>query len=60
VDIVVRGQGEATFLELLYRLSRNLPLDDLRGIAYKKEGRIVVTPERPVVDINSIPPLPYT
>jgi len=59
VDIVVRGQGEATFLELLYRLSRNLPLDDLRGIAYKKEGRIVVTPERPVVDINSIPPLPY-
>lgn len=59
VDIVVRGQGEATFLELVYRLSRNLPIDDVRGIAYKKDGRVVLTPERPIVDINSAPPLPY-
>ena len=59
VDIVVRGQGEATFLELVYRLSRNLSIDDVRGIAYKKEGRVVLTPVRPIVDINSTPPLPY-
>jgi anaerobic magnesium-protoporphyrin IX monomethyl ester cyclase len=59
VDIVVRGQGEATFLELVYRLSRNLPIDDVRGIAYKKEGRVIFTPERTIVDINTVPPLPY-
>jgi radical SAM superfamily enzyme YgiQ (UPF0313 family) len=59
VDVVVRGQGEATFLELVHRLSRNQPIDDVRGIAFKKDGRVVFTPERPIVDMNSTPPLPY-
>jgi radical SAM superfamily enzyme YgiQ (UPF0313 family) len=59
VDVVVRGQGEATFLELVHRYSTGRPIDDVRGIAYERDGQVVCTPERPVVDANQLPPLPY-
>lgn len=59
VDIVVRGQGEITFTELVHKLENNLPLDDVTGITYKKNERIIENPDRPLEDINNFPPLPY-
>ena len=58
VDIVVRGQGEATFLELVELLNKNKPIDNVLGITYKKNGRVVNNPDRRVEDINCFPPLP--
>ncbi len=59
VDIVVRGQGERTFTELVHKLENNSPLDDVMGITYKKNGMVHENPDRPFEDINSFPPLPY-
>ncbi len=70
MDIVVRGEGELTFLELLRALERgrrtrapgDLPVSLLRevpGIAFKDRGKIHVTPPRPFVDLNALPPPPY-
>lgn len=60
VDIVVKGQGERTFQELIYYLSNGLSLEGLRGIVYKDENNNVVSnPERPFEDINNFPPIPY-
>lgn len=36
VDVVVRGQGEETFAELVRALDQNRPLDNILGITYKK------------------------
>ena len=40
VDIIVRGQGEESTLELVERLRDDAPLDDVRGIGFKQDGKI--------------------
>jgi radical SAM superfamily enzyme YgiQ (UPF0313 family) len=58
-DIVVRGQGEVTFLEILNVLRDGGPLRDVAGIAYRRGEEIVSTPFRAVTDLNTLPPVPY-
>jgi radical SAM superfamily enzyme YgiQ (UPF0313 family) len=59
VDIVVRGQGERTFAELVEILCRGRSLDSIAGVTYKADGEIVENPARPFEDINNFPPLPF-
>ena len=59
VDIVVRGQGEVTFKELIERLYNKASLDDVLGISYKENGKIITNPERPMMNLNSLPSLNY-
>lgn len=59
VDIVVKGQGEETFAELVRALERGESLDNILGIAHKKDGRVIDNPERPYKSINEFPPMPY-
>lgn len=55
VDIAVIGEGEFTALELLGTFISRQGLERVSGIAYKREGQIVINPERPQADINTIP-----
>jgi len=59
VDIVVRGQGERTFYELVKALFEGKPLEEVLGISFKMGKRILNTPERPLEDINNYPSYPY-
>lgn len=59
VDIVVRGQGEITFCELVQQLEKNHPLKEVLGITYKSDNRIITNPDRPLVPLDDLPPLPY-
>lgn len=57
---VMRGEGEITFTELLYRMRNNQDLTDLLGIAWRnEEGCVVINPDRPVMDLSEVP-FPYT
>jgi radical SAM superfamily enzyme YgiQ (UPF0313 family) len=60
VDIVVRGQGERTFTELVHALESKTELSNVLGITYKQNGRIISTPDRPFEDINNFPPFPFS
>ncbi|MFX1451384.1 MAG: B12-binding domain-containing radical SAM protein [Promethearchaeota archaeon] len=52
VDIIVRGEGELTFRELV----KNENLEDIKGISYKDNGNIVNSPDRPLIkDLNKLP-----
>lgn len=57
VDIVVRGEGEITFSELLkYYLGKGNPLPSIEGITFRKNGQIIDNPDRsPVDDLGEIP-----
>lgn len=55
-DIAVRGQGELTFKEIIESLEHKRPLNNINGISYKVNGRIVHNPPRPFVDLNEFPP----
>jgi radical SAM superfamily enzyme YgiQ (UPF0313 family) len=56
VDIIVRGEGEHTSLELVKCLEKEGNLKDVAGITYRKNGKAVSTAERPLLrDLNSLP-----
>ena len=44
IDIVVRGEGEATVAKLLTALEHKSDLEGVRGIAYRKGKEIIETP----------------
>ena len=60
VDIVVRGEGERTVIELVLSLEHGQQLDDIPGISYKRDGKVVSNPARSTnVDLDSLPFLAY-
>lgn len=60
VDIVCRGEGEETFLELIEKFSKDQSIESVRGISYKVHGEIFHNEDREFIDLNKLPPLPYT
>jgi len=58
VDIVVKGLGEATFQELIYSLEGKIQIEQIKGIFYKKSGKIFENPARPLEEVKFLP-LPY-
>jgi anaerobic magnesium-protoporphyrin IX monomethyl ester cyclase len=59
VDIVVIGEGEETFLELVQALEHQRPLKDVRAIIYKDGGKPVRTETRPLLDVETLLPVPW-
>lgn len=59
VDITVRGQGEVTFKELVNSLDNNLPLSGVRGICFRMNHSVIKNTPRPMVDIETLPPINY-
>ena len=59
VDVVVRGEGEYTMLELVDCFIRNKgSLAEVKGIAYKEDGIVKTTPERPFIENPDKLPFP--
>jgi len=59
VDYVVRGEGEETFPELARALSGGGSVRGIPGVAFRRNGEIFVNEDRPFLDMNTLPPLPY-
>ena len=59
VDVVVRGEGEWTMLELLCALKKGSDLADVAGITFRQAGRIVRNPDRVLGDLSEIPPIDF-
>jgi len=57
VDVIVRGEGEQTTLNLLQNFSGFGDLDEVEGITFRKDGDIVRTPNRHF--IQNLDELPY-
>jgi len=59
-DYVCVGEGEESFIELLYALENSKSLEGVRGIWYKKEGAIVKNAPAPLTDMATLPPADFT
>lgn len=56
VDIVCVGEGEYAFLELLESLEKRRPRTDIKNLWFKKDGRLIKNPCRPLItDLDSLP-----
>jgi anaerobic magnesium-protoporphyrin IX monomethyl ester cyclase len=59
VDYVVRGEGELTMLELADFLLKGAGNPaDIKGIAYKRGGIVMVSPDRPFIEDPDTLPFP--
>ena len=59
IDIVVEGEGEETFPELLEALDGKRELSSVRGIWFKDNDKVIYTGRRPFIDLNKLTALPY-
>ena len=59
IDIVVRGQGEDTLLEVVQHIEARASLDLVPGIGFKRDRRLHFTTERPLRPIVDLPPKAY-
>lgn len=50
IDIIVRGEGEETIQEIL----KGKTLEDILGISFRRNGKIIHNPNRPLPDIDSL------
>ena len=58
VDVVVRGEGEYTLLELVKAIENGEDLINVQGLAFHDEntGKLTLTPDRPVIkDLDELP-----
>lgn len=46
IDACVVGEGEESVLELLDAFDKSLPLDNIAGIAFSKNGKVISNPRR--------------
>lgn len=59
VDIVIRGEGEITFKNLLNALRSNKPLSGVKGISYKKDGVKRHNPDVELFGLENAKPTPW-
>jgi B12-binding domain/radical SAM domain protein len=55
-DYVVIGEGEATLPELIDLIKGRGDPEKVRGIAYRRDGTVRITPGRDIVDLDRYPP----
>jgi len=59
VDVVIGGQGENSMLEVVQHLEERAALDGVAGVGFKRDGSLVMNPERPLRPLVSMPPKAY-
>ncbi len=57
IDFIILGEGEYTLYELLKNLKENKSIEDVKGLAYKRDGNIIVNKRRNFLeDLELFPP----
>lgn len=59
VDIVVVGEGDFAFVELIRALENKQSLREIKGIVYKDGGKPVATGKRPLLNVEELLPTPW-
>lgn len=59
VDVVVIGEGDETFFEVVKALEGKTSLKTVKGLAYRNDSETVITDPRPLIDVNSLLPTPW-
>jgi anaerobic magnesium-protoporphyrin IX monomethyl ester cyclase len=59
-DLVVMGQGEITFLEVVERLSSGEGMEGVQGVAIRENGQVRITPARDLCQLEDLPAMPFS
>jgi anaerobic magnesium-protoporphyrin IX monomethyl ester cyclase len=58
VDIIVRGEGEDTTRELIQALEKGESLEKVRGLTFRRNGKVQRTGDRPFIPDLDVLPMP--
>jgi len=58
VDIVVRGEGEETVVDLVRYVQKEVSLQEIKGVSFKKNGKVIHTSDRPAINDLDLLPFP--
>ncbi len=58
IDFVVRGEGELTFKELIDAIEKNGDFEGIRGLSFRKNGKVINNPPRELIKKVDEIPLP--
>ncbi len=50
IDACVRGEGENTILEIAEKLEKGHGFEDIKGVTYRDNGRLIRNDDRPLID----------
>lgn len=59
-DYISMGEGEESWLEMARHYDANLPFDDIRGIAFLRNGRFVENEQGELLDLSLLPKLDWS
>lgn len=56
LDVIVRGEGEVPFTELVVAWTNGRSIDEIAGVSFRRGAAVVETPDAPIVrDLNQLP-----
>jgi anaerobic magnesium-protoporphyrin IX monomethyl ester cyclase len=58
IDACIRGEGENTLLEIAQNIEKNRGFENIRGVTYRENGRIIRNNDRPLIENIDILPFP--
>jgi anaerobic magnesium-protoporphyrin IX monomethyl ester cyclase len=58
IDYGICGEGEVTFFDFLARHQRGVPVDEVAGLVYRRNGRVCANPRAPYIDDLDLLPQP--
>ncbi len=59
IDMIVVGQGEEAFLEVVRHIEAGEPPRGIAGVGYKQDGQLVFNPRRELRPLADLPPKAY-
>lgn len=58
-DIIIRNEGELKIVEILNCINQKISFENIKGITYKEDGRIIRNQDSEFLDINTLPTPQY-
>ena len=58
IDVIVRGEGEQTFAELVRHADRRSRFPEIKGISFRAEDKVIHNPARPLIEDLDLLPYP--
>ncbi|WLR43118.1 B12-binding domain-containing radical SAM protein [Bacillus carboniphilus] len=55
IDFISIGEGEATFKQFLQAINDKSSIEEVSGLAYRDDGKIIMNPQRNKIDLKTLP-----
>ena len=59
VDIIVKGEGDVSFKDIIKRRKAGKSINDIEGISFKEYGKKIHNPEARLLNLNEISDIPW-